>query len=119
MVVRSQKSSIHGNNLKVERVHAAKKGRRATTRRKAASRREERERRAAGVGSRFGRMMSKASMKSAERTTRGAQMDAHHQNRSPCGREYIATTSIVTVRRDSPMRRVARLEPCALSMMGF
>jgi hypothetical protein len=25
MVVRSQKSSIHGNNLKVERVHAAKK----------------------------------------------------------------------------------------------
>jgi hypothetical protein len=44
MAVRSRKSSIHGNNLKVEKVHAAKKVRRATSRRKAASRREERER---------------------------------------------------------------------------
>jgi hypothetical protein len=62
---------------------------------------EKGERRAAGVASRFGRMMSKASMQSAETRVEMLGMDARHQNRSPCVRKEVNQKSL-PLDRDGP-----------------
>lgn len=122
MALEWQKSSIHENNLKVEssaKAYTTKKGRRAKDSTRIASRREGREkgeRRAAGVASRFGRVMSKASMQSAETKVEMLGMDARHQNRSPCVREGGESESryhsIVMIRHGSPMRHVSSHVRC-------